>query len=29
MFLVALGIELLIGPDVRRLAMGEHDRASN
>lgn len=28
MFLVALAIELLIGPDVRRIATGENDRAS-
>ena len=29
MFLVALAIELLIGPDVRRIATGENDRASS
>ncbi len=28
MFLVALAIELLIGPDVRRIATGENKRAS-
>ncbi len=28
MFLVALAIELLIGPDVRRIATGENNRAS-